>query len=89
MTETSIHTAELGRLYEEQGFYEKAREHFGAVLAKEPDNPLLMAALERVSARTETADGMSRLTGLVDRWVRLIFLKRRMALLGCGQRSDA
>ena len=88
MTETSIHTAELGRLYEEQGYYEKAREHFGAVLANDPDNPLLREAVERVSARTEAADETSRLTGLVDKWVRLLLLKRRVALLGGGQRSE-
>ncbi len=88
MTDTTIHTVELGRLYEEQGYYKKAREHFGAVLAKDPDNHTLRVALERVSARTEAGDEMSRLTGLVDRWVRLILLKRRVALLGCVQRSD-
>ena len=89
MTETSIHTAELGRLYEEQGYYEKAREHFGAVLASDPDNLFLREAVERVSARAKGADDTARLTGLVDRWVSLLFLKRRVALLGYEQRSDA
>lgn len=88
MIDTSNHTAELGRLYEAQGYYKKAREHFGAVLAKDPDNLLLRVALDRVSARTEAADDMSRLTGLVARWARLLLLKRRVVLLGCGQRSD-
>ncbi|MCP4115941.1 MAG: tetratricopeptide repeat protein [Desulfobacteraceae bacterium] len=88
MTKTSIHTAELGRLYEEQGYYEKAGEHFGAVLANDPDNPLLREAVERVSARTNGADGMAGLTGLVERWVSLLFLKRRAALLRHGKRSD-
>ncbi|MBI9090351.1 MAG: tetratricopeptide repeat protein [Desulfobacterium sp.] len=83
MTDTSNHTAELGHLYEAQGYYKKAREHFGAVLAKDPDNLLIRAALERVSARTEAVDEMSRLTGLVDKWVRLLLLKRRVALLEC------
>jgi len=88
VTDTSTHTAELGRLYEEQGYYQKAREHFGAVLAKDPDNLFIKVALERVSDRTEAADEMSRLTGLVDKWVRLLLLKRRVALLGGGQRSE-
>lgn len=88
MTDASIHTAELGRLYEEQGYYGKAREHFGVALAKDPDNSLLREAVERVSCPIQGADDMSGLTGLVDRWVTLLFLKRRVALLRCGQRSD-
>lgn len=89
MANNTIHTLELGLIYEEQGYHEKAREHFAGALKKDPENKTLVEGLERVSARekerkteVDNFSDLSRLSTLAEEWVSLVFLKRRLASFG-------
>jgi hypothetical protein len=77
-----IHTFELGLVHEAQGHYKKAAAHFSGALKKDPGNQTLIEALDRVASKsTESAD-LSSLSGLVEQWVSLVLLNRRLAILG-------
>jgi hypothetical protein len=77
-----IHTFELGLIHEAQGHYQKAGEHFSAVLKEDPANPTLMAALERVTSKPTEPVDLSTLSKLVEQWISLVLLRQRLAILG-------
>ena len=83
MTDIKIHTLELGRVYEEQGYFKKAADHFSGALNADPENPTLIEALDRISVKKNDVSNpiesieRASLSGIVEQWVRLLILRQR------------
>lgn len=56
MTDIKINTVELGRIYEQQGYFKKAADHFSGAFKADPENPVLIEALDRINAKKNDTD---------------------------------
>ncbi|MDY0221069.1 MAG: tetratricopeptide repeat protein [Desulfobacterium sp.] len=84
MTDSDIHTLELGRVYEEQGYLKKAADHFSGALKNDPENSILIKSLDRINTkRSDPTDPIDRssLSGIIEQWVYLVVLRQRAARL--------
>lgn len=89
MTDSVIYTSELGRVFEEQGYFKKAGNHFSGALKNDPENPILIEALGRINAKkndsidfsSDLSSDLSSLSGILEQWVHLVLLRQRAARL--------
>lgn len=80
--ETDITTETLARLYESQGYYRDALEHYTAVNRQNPSSDI-EKAVQRISRKLETSDtesGKREAVRLVEQWMHLLLLKRRLKI---------
>jgi hypothetical protein len=69
----TFYTVTMARVYADQGRYDAAARIYRYLLDQTPDRTDLRLALDTVSAMVpETSGKLHDLTGLLERWVRLI-----------------
>ena len=81
MTDSETRTLELARVYEEQGYFKKAADHFSGLLKNDPENPVLIQALDRINVNKTDSNDFSSLSGIVEQWVYLVMLRQRVERL--------
>ncbi|GEM_PF-4051408 len=81
----NLHTIELGRLYEDQGYYTMAMEHYSALLTGDEKNKELSDAVKRVKLKIEQGDkeaACKKVSVLFEKWIELLILEKRLLTIG-------
>ena len=79
--DTTFYTATMARIHRQQGRYDRAATIYRHLLSREGDNDEYRTALDEVAAlaRLQASD---RLTAAVGRWLDLVMMAQRSAVLG-------
>lgn len=78
----TFYTITMARVYADQGRYKEAARIYRYLLDQTPDRTDLREALDAVTSMLpENSGQMHDLSGLVDRWVRLIFRQNELRRL--------
>ena len=83
MMDTEFYTATMAKVYAQQGHLHKAAEIYRHLLAREPDQMALKAALADIEEKLQRTgvDVDSDLVPLFRRWVHLLLRYRRLRQL--------
>lgn len=79
----NYHTIELARLYENQGYYAMAMEHYSSVLAGDEKNEKLSEAVKRVKLKIEQGEkgtAEKKVAILFEQWVKLLMLEKKLKM---------
>ena len=79
----NYHTVELARLYENQGYYALALEHYSSVLAGDEKNEKLSEAVKRVTLKIEQGEkgaAEKKVSILFEQWLELLMLEKKLKM---------